>query len=108
MAAKKKSTKKTSTKKTSTKKTAKKKRSGTVNRHQAGKRTVVTFMNSLILAGYLGKDLPASSGTKGKDNYVSESSAQKKAAQRLRQMAEKLERQASRFGDEDVGIGGEE
>jgi hypothetical protein len=65
-------------------------------RRALGKNTVVTFMSTLIHAGYLGEELPEASGD------------QHRAAQRIRQMAEKLARQALRHGEEDVAVGEEE
>ncbi len=63
-------------------------------RKQAGKNTIVFFMGHLVAAGYLGEEIPEESGP------------QNKAAQLLRQMAEKLARQTRKFGEGDIELGG--
>lgn len=95
MTAKKTATKKTASKKTATKKTTKKRTKKPSLKERVGKRTTVTFMVALIHAGYLGDSIPESSGDKTR------------SAAELRRMAEKLSAQALRYGDEDVGTGGD-
>jgi hypothetical protein len=64
-------------------------------RRQLGKNTIVHFMGALVQAGYIGEEIPESSGEQGR------------IAMRIRQMAEKLARNTLKHGEEDTTLGGE-
>lgn len=84
-------TKKGATAQSTARATAPKKEEGP---EQASRGAIMFFMGKLIGAGYLGKEIPE------------DSPAQHAAAQKLRQMADKLARQLRKFEGEEL-TGGE-
>jgi len=90
----KKTAKKTAAKKKSTTKTAAKKTGG---RKRASKSDIRFFMGQLVLAGYLGKEIPKGNGKPKDKGGISDAKAQGRAAQSLRQMSERLAKQIGKF-----------